>query len=558
MTRLLRRTVGLAFLVAGSFIVPNPAAAQQLPLGSVPGQNAVQQRMGTSINVVCLGLPTNGTAAQTDLLGRCTEMVLNANQLLGTGPTSGGDYNSLGLTSNGLDNAILQLSPNKGGAVAPNQTQVAFVQVANLKQRFAALRDGDTGFSVAGLKLDGTPLEHVDLSSFGQGVASGDTPQLPEGLGVFLTGEGDIGHFSGSDEVVGFNYYSWGVTGGVDYRFLEDFVAGLAFGWVGSRSDISGNGGDLQSDSFIPSLYASWTHDAWYADGIFSYARDNFDLSRNIVYPTVNRTATGDTNANEYSFSLGGGYEFDLKEVVEGLTAGPRVRFDYVDQLVDSFNEGGANGLNLSYRDYEIESAVSVVGFEAAYAVSTSFGVITPQMRFDWDHEFADQPERIKASFVADPNDVTFFVSSQLAGSRLLPGRCGPRGHLPARRLGLHRLGDGARLRQRPEQRHPARRSLRVSSGRAPRRGGPARRARHRPSSNDGRSSGTARSGLQAALRWRPRSRWAARFRRVPRAGGAGRCAAAGQAAVQDRETPRAERLRGASSRQTRRGCRPP
>lgn len=393
------------------------STAQQYPLGAVPGQTPLQSRVGTSVNRTCIGLgglgvTTGGNSARSDLFTRCSEMVANANQILGIGgpaPGPGGGAPSLGLTSGGLNGAVLQLSDQMGGVVGPNGTQAAFVQVANLQNRVVALRDGDTGFSVAGLDLRGFQLDPA-FEGLPKAGAAGDAGALPQGLGVFLTGQGDIGHYSGSDELLGFNYYDWGVTGGVDYRFTEDFVAGLAFGWVGSKADFSGSRGDLDSNAYIPSLYGSYTHGGWYADAIFSYAYSDFDLERRIFYPTVNRTATGDTSANEFSFSVGGGYEFDLKEVAEGLTVGPRARFDYLIQDVDSFDESGANGLNLSYRDYQIESIVSVLGFDASYALSTSFGVITPQLRFDWNHEFAPGPARVEASFVADPNQFTFFV----------------------------------------------------------------------------------------------------------------------------------------------------
>lgn len=406
-SRLFRNAV-LVFLGVAS-----PALAQQYPLGTVPGQTAFQSRMGDSINLTCIGLANAGVSlagpsASSDLFARCSEMVVNA-VVIETGATVPGGGPSLGLTAPGLNSAILQLSDQTGGAVGPNSTQAAFVQVANLKNRVVALRDGDSGFSIAGLQLRG--MEGAGLESgLPPAGAAGDAAALPEGLGVFLTGQGDIGHYGGSDELLGFNYYDWGVTGGVDYRFTEDLVAGLAFGWVGSRSDFTGSQGDLESDAYVPSLYGSYTHGGWYADAIFSYAYSDFDLSRRIVYPSVNRTATGDTHANEFSFSVGGGHEFDLKEVVEGLTAGPRVRFDYLIQDVASFDESGASGLNLSYRDYQIESIVSVVGFDAAYALSTSFGVVTPQLRFDWNHEFAPDPARIEATFLADPNQFVFFV----------------------------------------------------------------------------------------------------------------------------------------------------
>lgn len=420
MTRSLRILRCAAVVALGAFGPSLPADAQ-LVLGQVPGQTTLENRMGNSVNRTCGGLGaaganTAGPTAADDLFARCTEMVLNANVIVNGGPSTGSGVASLGLTSGQLNDALLQLSDYAGGAIGPSGTQAAFVQVASLGQRLLALREGATGWSVAGLfprglqDAEGVPDAGAALLGSVSGLPDVGAVALPAGLGVFVTGHGDILHYGGSDELLGFDDYGGGVTVGVDYRFLENLVAGLAFGWTGSSADFQDAGSNLDANSYVPSVYASYTHGGFYADGIFSYAYDTFDLSRRIVYPTVNRTAEGDTDANEFSFSLGGGYEFDLKDVVEGLTAGPRIRYDYLHQDVASFEESGARGLNLRYRDVQIESSVLAVGFETAYAVSTGFGVLTPQLRFDYNHEFAAQPQRIEATFIADPNQFVFFV----------------------------------------------------------------------------------------------------------------------------------------------------
>lgn len=413
MKRLTRLLSGAApmLLVGASFA--GAAFAQVFPLGQVPGSDSLQQRVGTSVQVTCQGLaaisPTGAgfSADRKDLQDQCNALVGNGFAVAGM-PMPGPN---LGLDATQLNQALEQVSHHQGGAIGVNQNQVAFVQVANLQRRFLALREGQTGISIAGLQLrrDGERFGAPAGGLF-QDSASGDEAGLPQGLGIFLTGSGDWGSFDGSSEQLGFDVASWGVTGGVDYRFTDELVAGLAFGYVGSRAGFEGPNGHLDQDAYIPSLYASYNHGGFYADAIFSYAYDAFDLVRRINYATIHRTASGDTHGNQYSGSLGGGYEFHLDQLAEGLSVGPRARFDYAYEQIRSFTESGANGLNLRYDGYDIESAVSVLGAEASYAVSTSFGVVTPQLRVDWNHEFAADPARVKARFAADPNEVVFFV----------------------------------------------------------------------------------------------------------------------------------------------------
>jgi uncharacterized protein with beta-barrel porin domain len=387
------------------------ARAQQANLASLPGQNALQQRTGTAVTVVCaglgpagLGVDPSGASATSDLFARCRELVQTGNEIEGSGPTSF----SLGLSANETNQALLEVVHDEGSAGGPGRTPAIFIHAANVERRFAALRDGATGISLAGLNLIGGDGV-VPGSALLEDSASGPDGQLPEGLGIFLTGDVGYGTFDGSDEELGFDYDSWGLTGGVDYRFLPELVAGVAFSYVGSDADIDGNSGDLEDAAYLGALYAQYATGGLYVDGVVSYGGHDFDQERRIRYPGVNRTANGKTDAAEYSASVGAGYEWQI----ESLTIGPRVRFDYFEEDIGSYSESGAGGLNLRYGDYEVRSVTSVLGVDAAYAISTGFGVITPQIRLDWEHEYENDGNSIRARYAADPNRIQFFVDPE-------------------------------------------------------------------------------------------------------------------------------------------------
>ncbi len=394
----------------------SPAQAQQLPLGSVAGQNPLQQRVGQSVNQTCGGLLRAGFVAgpspQQDLTARCTEMVLNAVQVnTGMNPGQMAGVGSLGLDATALNNAILQLSNQNGASSGFNRNQNTFITPSAVRRRFIALREGDTGISIVGLPGLGSAEANVGSGlSLTDGSSSGAELTLPEGLGVFVTGNGEFGRFAGSSEELGYDLGSGGVTAGVDYRFTDELVAGVAVGYQGTKASFDGYNGDVVSNAVSPTLYASYNHGGFYADGLLSYGYTGSFVKRRIRYANINRTAHGNTNASDYTIGLGAGYEFALDQVAEGLSVGPRARFDYFYQTINGFDEFGANGLNLRYDPYRINSAITSLGIDASYAISTDFGVLTPQVRVDWQHEFLNDNNPMSARFAADPNQFRFFV----------------------------------------------------------------------------------------------------------------------------------------------------
>jgi outer membrane autotransporter protein len=102
--------------------------------------------------------------------------------------------------------------------------------------------------------------------------------------------------------------------------------------------------------------------------------------------------------------SFGTGYDFSTG----GFTFGPFARVNYIMVDIDGYREEIDNtdpgfGLVLEFESQDVESLTSVVGAQASYAISTGLGVLLPQVRFEWEHEFKDESRTITARFVADP-----------------------------------------------------------------------------------------------------------------------------------------------------------
>ena len=414
------RLIVMALLAVLAGLPAAPAFAQNL--ANVPASSPLQKRVGAAVAAVCgqfiaanaaspaTAVGRDDGTAQGDLFGRCGDMVHNANALLGSGPTAF----SLGLAANSLNDALSEIAHDEAAAQGANSTQNTDIQVDNLTGRLAALRGGAKGVSLAALRLRDSSgqLLAADENWLDSRLAAGeDGGEAPlSRLGLFVTGEYSFGEDDGSREEAGYDFDGYGVTAGADYKLSENLIAGAAFGYTRINNDYDNNGGKLDQDTYSLSLYASIYSGPLYFDGIVSYALSKNDTDRVIGYGgavrPVNRIARSDTDGEEFSISAGMGYEFSRG----AWSFGPFARASYSDTDLDSYSETGGFGLNLAVDDQNVTSFETSLGGDVSYSHSTNFGVVIPNLRLEWVHEFDNDSRQIGAQYVNDPRNNRFFV----------------------------------------------------------------------------------------------------------------------------------------------------
>ena len=416
MPRKARAGMAARLFVSGCFaavFVVGGAAAQNL--ANISGQTALQSRTGAAVQTTCgqlgaAGTNRAGTSDTEDLFARCQDMVHTANAINGSGATTF----SLGLDASGANRALEQIAHEEAASQGTNTTEFRAAQGQAIGGRMAALRGGASGFSVAGLNIQDSSGRMVSLSDFmtpkGQsGLAAGDEGSnwMAGRLGAFVSGSIGTGESDASAEEAGYDVNFYSLTVGADYRFTDSFSAGVALGYASGDSDFDNNGGDMSTSAYSATVYGTTSiTDRIFVDGALGYTRNNFDMARRINYANINRTANGDTDGDEFSASVGGGMDFAMG----GLTLTPTLRVDYLDSSIDAFTETGAQGLNLQFQKQSLRSITGAAGVEASYAISTDWGVLVPQARLAWVHEFDDDSRLITVQYAADPNNNQFSV----------------------------------------------------------------------------------------------------------------------------------------------------
>lgn len=225
-------------------------------------------------------------------------------------------------------------------------------------------------------------------------------------LGVWGNGTYNTGDVDTSANQLGFDFDNWGGTIGVDYRVTNDLVAGVAFTYLNTDADVDSSAGNVESDSYTGSIYATYSHaSGFYVDGSASYGAIDFDISRRILYTlssdvlgTVDTTADGDPSGSQYSFGMGIGYQF----AVASATIEPFARADYQEYEIESYSETGGLGWGERFSKQRVRSLPTSVGLRLSNAFSMPWGVLQPQAHGAWHHQFKDDSRTITTSFLGD------------------------------------------------------------------------------------------------------------------------------------------------------------
>lgn len=324
-----------------------------------------------------------------------------------------------GADSATVSTALRQLTPTQGRP----SIGISDKQFGNINARMSALRGSAVGTSAAGLRISyqKTPLP-VSIFS---GMSGNRLDGQPDGtetaattlygrLGLFVNGNISIGDRDTTNNEARFDFNTEGITAGADYRLSKAVVTGVALGYVNSETEDGSARGEMDVQGYSLSLFGSYYRDRkTYWDVIASIGRNSFDSQRNIQFGTVSEQAWGDTDGLEFSLGLGGGYDYNQ----DGVTFGPYGRVNFVRADIDAYRESSSSGFELDYGSQSVTSLTAIFGGQASASVSTRYGILSPQFRFEWVREFEDESRFINASLVNDPSANIFRISTDALDS---------------------------------------------------------------------------------------------------------------------------------------------
>lgn len=395
---------------------PWPAFAQG-NLARLDGLTELQQPTATAVNVVCANFVANGYAANLNgtpeerLFWSCRAMVQSANQLAGSGPTS----NSLDISNEQLRTGVQAVSPVQMNA--QKQIGVEASKMNQLSSRLLGVRGGMRGFVVGAngqeLPSRSTQLARTHgLEGATGGGAAADDPFGGRWGGFLNVGYswGDVDQTSLQDA---YDYGSWNVLAGADYRVSDSLVVGAAVSYSETRSDYDLSLGRIKASTLGVAGYGSYYVDDWYVDGFVAYGSVDYDTIRNIFVPSnsgsppINTSATANPSGDQWSASIGVGRNFDVRS----FTVTPTARLVYIQVENDAIVESEPDfGLGLVVESRTIRSVQSVVGVKFSTVLNTQAAVLGPYFTVQWMHEFENDTPSILSKYVNDPFNTTFAI----------------------------------------------------------------------------------------------------------------------------------------------------
>lgn len=381
-------------------------------VANVGALTPVQAAVGHAIDVACPALATSSTpisSRQTDFLKRCSEIVVGA-------------------TSSAVPNALDAMANNKAQPQSQMATNVQSSQSTNLDARMNALRLGAAGISLGGLAIasDGKALP---LAMFGDafhkdpgqgGEVGGDFARW----GFFANGMISEGSFAANQSRPGFDYSGASITAGFDYRFSDTFVAGFALGYNSDSSDLDLNAGKLDADGYTLSGYVTWYKgNDFYVQSSLEFSRLNFDLRRNIIYQiaaidgsggttSVNQTATASPGGDLEALNVTVGHDFNNG----AMAFSPYLRGAYSHLSLDGFSEtidstGPGFGLATQVDSRTRVTEIGTLGALFSYTTSQNWGVLVPNARLEYSHDFKTNPQTVVSRFLSDPTQTDIIVT---------------------------------------------------------------------------------------------------------------------------------------------------
>ncbi|MEM8768074.1 MAG: autotransporter outer membrane beta-barrel domain-containing protein [Pseudomonadota bacterium] len=265
--------------------------------------------------------------------------------------------------------------------------------------------------AAAGNRLDAEDVHAATLGLFGLNASSDSrTLAATDNWTAHVSGSYGSGNYTASENQAGYDYDITNLAAGIDHFVTPELTVGVGAGYgrVDGRYDL---GGTTENRSAVGSLYAAWAgRVGWFANGVLSYSRSEIEQLR----PSNPDSGDGtflfsETDGRALAINAAFGRDITLGHHVVGLNAG----LGYVDSRIDGYtesrNEGGEvlNSVPTQKRD----SLRGSLGARYAYFVQTRWGLVLPQLRGAWVHEFSDDgtSESIPPDVLFDPPDRDFF-----------------------------------------------------------------------------------------------------------------------------------------------------
>lgn len=232
-------------------------------------------------------------------------------------------------------------------------------------------------------------------------------------LSLFVAARGGILDRDDTATQRGFSGDTVGGRIGGDYRVTSNLLIGSYFGYDRINADYVAGAGTTGVDNYSLFVYANYNAtERLYIEAVGGYVFNNYSVARRgVITPggagvVTPFTATGRTGGNQWLGTVGLGYEYPIG----AATVTPYGRLNYVQTRVNGYAEANDSVLGTQVSGTTTNSITSVAGVRGSYAIGLSWGVLVPQARAEYIHEF-DGARQSSSAFSSDPTQVAVVIN---------------------------------------------------------------------------------------------------------------------------------------------------
>ena len=284
----------------------------------------------------------------------------------------------------------------------------ANAQYNDLVQQMFGLRVAGTGFSMSGF-AENTAMIQEGQGDGDKGVLDSKKDILRPGAdnhwGMFVDGNGIFAQANSGNMLQKYNAQSGGLIAGLTYKWSPAVTTGIYAGYEGTYAKFGyPYSGSTVIDNAVRfgllGTFGDPSGKGFYGDALVGGSYNNYNVTRSITFPGINRTANSSPGAGELDSLLAAGYNWR-----KGNWAfGPVSSLQYTYFGANSFNETGAQSLDYQGLNWNTASMIYNLGANCAYSwQATRNLMVVPQINLAWQHEFLQNPYAINGNLSGAP-----------------------------------------------------------------------------------------------------------------------------------------------------------
>jgi outer membrane autotransporter protein len=227
------------------------------------------------------------------------------------------------------------------------------------------------------------------------------------GVGGWIDGYGLLGTLEGDSGTADLDYLIGGVSLGMDYRFHPNWLIGIAGGYAHTELDFDELSGNQSAETGQGAVYLGYVTPWLQIGGSGRFGYSAMTTTRDIDF--ISR----DTDADFDGFDGGARVDaaLDLFEI-RGVELQPLASISYTHVQQDEIDESGADTLDLTGDEEEVDSIVSGLGGRVHGVLEIGQDLwLHPELRARWNHEFGDTERELSSVRIGGQPGAVFEVS---------------------------------------------------------------------------------------------------------------------------------------------------